>query len=168
MAWAAYKFKNIENKNSFQCGFNPICIFDRKAHISGISLEMDSDQYMELLAFIFIPFTEEIDNDNLIFQHDNAAVHTSHRTKQWFNQKDIKAVKLPACSPNFNPIENLWKIVAKKVYRNCKQYNSIDVLPKAICEAWASIDEETLRTFIFSLPNRIFQVIQKIGNCTDY
>lgn len=72
------------------------------------------------------------------------------------------------CSPDLNPIENLWGILARKLYGNCKQYNSVSELWIAVNEAWTSIEAETLRTLISSLPNRIFDVIRKNGNYTKY
>ncbi|RCN33830.1 hypothetical protein ANCCAN_20330 [Ancylostoma caninum] len=43
-----------------------------------------------------------------------------------------------ACSPDLNPIENLWAIVARKVYANGAQYNTVNDLKIAVLSAWAS------------------------------
>jgi len=141
---------------------------DAKTPICRITTRMNSTKYTELLEMVLIPFIKEIEDDTFIFQHDNAAVHASNHTKQWLNDKNITVLTWPACSPDLNPIENLWGILARKVYGNCKQYNSVCDLWKALNESWASIEVETLQTLISSMPNRIYDVIRNNGKHTKY
>lgn len=165
------KEKNVAMSRNFGGGSLMIWAAFRgntKTPICKITHKMNSIAYTELLEMVLIPFTEEIEDDNFIYQHDNAAVHASKYTKQWLHQKDIRVLTWPACSPDLNPIENLWGILARKVYGNCKQYNSIKELWNAVNEAWESIEKETLQTLILSMPNRIFYVIRRNGNYTNY
>ena len=37
-----------------------------------------------------------------------------------FEKKQVKVLKWPARSPDLNPIQNLWSILAAKVYANGK------------------------------------------------
>lgn len=120
---------------------------------------MNTEKYTTLLETILIPFTESLEDDNFICQHDNVAVHTSKHTKQWFHEKNIKVLTRPACSPDMTPIENVWGIVERKVYSNCKQFNTITELGEAVNEAWASVETEyASRILISAMPNHIFNV----------
>ena len=51
----------------------------------------------------------------------------------------------PALSPDLNPIENLWGIVARQVYGQGKQYNSKVSLTGAIMKSWSEIDDQTVK-----------------------
>jgi len=70
----------------------------------------------------------------------------------------------PARSPDLNPIENLWGILVRKVYRNNRQFETVAELKTAIEAAWMEVEPETIKNLISSMPNRIFQLISKHGN----
>ncbi|KIH45926.1 hypothetical protein ANCDUO_24024 [Ancylostoma duodenale] len=64
----------------------------------------------------------------------------------------------PACSPDLNPIENLWAIVARKVYANGAQYNTVNDLKVAVLSAWAYIPMDTINNLVSSMKNRIYEM----------
>ena len=49
-----------------------------------------------------------------IFQQDNAAIHIASITKKYPLEQKIRLLDYPACSPDFNPIENLWLLIVAK------------------------------------------------------
>uniref|UniRef100_A0A3B5PTV0 Tc1-like transposase DDE domain-containing protein n=1 Tax=Xiphophorus maculatus TaxID=8083 RepID=A0A3B5PTV0_XIPMA len=48
----------------------------------------------------------------------NAAVHNACLTKEFFQENNITLLDHPACSPDLNPIENIWGWMAREVYKN--------------------------------------------------
>jgi transposase len=74
----------------------------------------------------------------------------------------------PACSPDLNPTENIWGQLVRTIYAENKQYRTIDELKIAIRTAWDQLSLQTLRNHVDSMPNRIFQVINRNGESTDY
>uniref|UniRef100_A0A673CA44 Tc1-like transposase DDE domain-containing protein n=1 Tax=Sphaeramia orbicularis TaxID=375764 RepID=A0A673CA44_9TELE len=48
----------------------------------------------------------------------NAAGHNARLTKDFFREKNITLLDHPACSPDLNPIENIWGWMAREVYKN--------------------------------------------------
>jgi len=74
----------------------------------------------------------------------------------------------PPCSPDLNPIENLWGIHASKVYANNTQYNTVTELKMAIKDAWAEIEATCLNSLINSMFNRVFEVTINQGGHTKY
>uniref|UniRef100_A0A3P9N8F0 Tc1-like transposase DDE domain-containing protein n=1 Tax=Poecilia reticulata TaxID=8081 RepID=A0A3P9N8F0_POERE len=61
-----------------------------------------------------------------VFQQDNAAVHNAHLTKEFFQENNITLLDHPACSPDLNPIENIWGWMAREVYKNGHQFQTVD------------------------------------------
>ena len=102
------------------------------------------------------------------FMHDHASVHTAHKVTRWFQGKKYTLVTWPGNSPDLNPIENLWSIIKKKVFREGKNL-SLPVLQATIRHVW---DREIPRTHILnlvdSMPRRIRNVIDAKGAMTKY
>ena len=69
--------------------------------------------------------------DEWFIHQDNAAVHTARQTMAFFRH--------PACSPDLNPIENLWGWMARYDYRKGKQFVKVNELRDAIIRSWSSI-----------------------------
>ena len=50
-----------------------------------------------------------------IFQQDEAPCHTAKVILKWFKENIIDLLEWPGNSPDLNPIENLWKLMKRKV-----------------------------------------------------
>lgn len=139
-----------------------------KAELAFTSSKMNSEEYIEVLDRHLIPFMNETHPQSPVFQQDNAPIHTSRRTKQWLAGKNVNVLDWPACSPDCNPMENLWRILVRKIYANGRQFESRDELKAAIILEWRRIRTNTLENLVKSMPNRIFEVIRRNGGVTDY
>ncbi len=117
---------------------------------------------------VLLPFAENKFPDGWIFQQDNAPPYTSHHTKTFFTNMDIDVLDCPACSPDLNPIENLWGCLVRKVYKDYRQLDDIEDLKEAIALSWDSIDTELLKKLAQSMPMRCTEVATKGGACTHY
>ena len=74
----------------------------------------------------------------------------------------------PALSPDLNPIEKFWGIVARQVYGQGKQYDSKVSLACAIMKSWSKIDDQTVISLIGSMKDRCIEVIAAKGGKTKY
>jgi transposase len=133
-----------------------------------VSSRMDSKEYQEVLQLSLIPFLRRFRRLNPTFQQDNASIHSSKATKEWLANNHINAMDWPACSPDVNPMENLWGILVREVYANHRQYQNTEELKDAILNAWANLDQNLLNNLVNSMPRRIFDIIQKNGNVINY
>ena len=138
-----------------------------KTPIYTISTRMNSEMYVELLDDVLIPFIEDYMPD-IDYMQDNAAIHVSKRSMEWFAEREIRVLGWPARSPDLNPIENLWGILARRVYRGGKQYGTVKEFETAVRDAWKSISAETLKNLVNSMPNQIFETIRMNGKQTKY
>lgn len=142
--WAAFGYN----------GVSPIIFIDGK---------MNSEKYCTMLRDKFTPYFHGCAEPPAVFQQDNASVHVSKYASEWLNEHFVWERDWPAKSPDLNPIENLWGILSRRVYMNCKHYNSVTELKEAIILEWASITLETRRNLIDSMPLRLVDVISTNG-----
>lgn len=124
--------------------------------------------YQETLEHGLLPYISNDNNIGCIFQQDNAPIHTARSTITWLEERNIEILPWPALSPDLNPIENLWGILTRRVYKNGKQFNTLNELKNAILNEWDQISLEEVRNLIMSMPNRIFSVILNSGAKTKY
>lgn len=134
-----------------------------KTPLIKISGRMNSKDYNDMLEDNLIPFVDEFHAEDLIFQQDNAAIHVSRESISWFEGKEIDLLEWPARSPDLNPIENLWGILARDVYRNGKQYTTIQELEVGVRNAWRETRIQVLETLVNSMPKRVYELVKKQG-----
>ncbi|CAI9716493.1 Hypothetical predicted protein [Octopus vulgaris] len=58
------------------------------------------------------------------------------------------------CSPDLNPIENLWSVLKRRVYKDGRQFSSKVALWDAIVDAAQSVTQEDIITSTNSMDDR--------------
>lgn len=139
-----------------------------KLELAFTSSKMDSIEYQEVLTDKLLPFLKRFRRIPITYQQDNASIHASKSTQQWLESKNIDVLKWPACSPDLNPMENMWGIIVRRIYANNKQYENVASLKTAIIKAWNEIEQETVDNLVNSMSKRIFDVISVKGKTIGY
>lgn len=140
---------------------------DSTVSLAFVSSKMNAQDYQNVLQAHLLPFIGN-NQQQLILQQDNAPIHSSRSTKNWLSTNNIVPMEWPACSPDLSPIENLFGILARRVYDNGKQYDTVSNLKAAIQHEWNNLDATLLRNLTGSMGSRLLQVVQRRGGPTDY
>ncbi|POM69978.1 Transposase, partial [Phytophthora palmivora] len=77
-----------------------------------------SEQYIYTVSEFLLPFAHLNYGVDFVYQQDNASIHTSKETMEFFKEQEVSVLEWTAHSPDLNPIENLWALLARKVYPN--------------------------------------------------
>ena len=101
--------------------------------------------------------------DGFIFQHDNATPHSARVTRELFDREGIELLSWPAMSPDLNPVENLWAIIARRLYTRGIVYDNEDGLWEAIHRESMEIEREILEHLVDTMPERFSRMIHRHG-----
>lgn len=139
-----------------------------KLQLAFTSHKMDSNEYVEVLESKLQPFLNRFHRLPLRFQQDNAGIHTSRYTMDWFKAHNVILKTHPAVSPDLNIMENIWAMLVRRVYANGKQYRDKEELKKSILLEWDKLNLTEVEKLVQSMSDRVFQVVQRKGCYTDY
>ena len=95
--------------------FGCIEFFCGRLIYQGLEERFNSDSYQVFLAYLLSQVTGPV-----ILIQDGARYHTSKATRQFMeeHQDQLIVYQLPSYSPDYNPIEYLWKKVKTKATHN--------------------------------------------------
>ncbi len=133
------------------------------SRLVAIHAPINSRRYRRILDDGLRPFVAEFAPQDWIFQQDNAP--DNH---DYFSNHNISLLPRPANFPDLNPIENLWGILVRDVYKDNKQYNTVQELMEEINRCWNNIDQKVVQNLYKSMPKRVANVLEAQGRKTKY
>lgn len=129
-----------------------------------------SEDYVNLLRGFALPIMELETGGDFIFQQDNASIHTSKETLEWFRRREISVLDWPSRSPDLNPIENVWSLLSQRVYRG-KQFQNLGELRQEVKESVDYLNRceiHKMKKIRDSIQARLRKVIENKGEKINY
>jgi transposase len=127
---------------------------------------MKGEEYKEVLVDHLVPFMEL--HKVKTFMQDGAPCHASKLVIESLKKEKFTVLEWPGNSPDFNPIENCWSFMKKKL----KEDHTITSLPKlieAIKRMWVrDIPKEYFQKLSASRPRRLQMVLDQMGEMTKH
>ncbi len=128
---------------------------------------INAERYIQVLEQHMLPSRRRLFQGRpCIFQHDNARPHTASITTSWLRRRRIRVLKWPACSPDLSPIENIWRIIKRKMRQ--RRPKRVEQLEACIRQEWDNIPIPKLEQLVSSVPRRLQTVIKRRGDATQW
>lgn len=126
--------------------------------------KMCAPDYLNILRTTMLPFAKEEMPLKWEFMQDNDPKHSSKLIKNWFRDNWVNVMDWPSQSPDFNPIEDLWGILKKRI-GDFRPKNKTEMWEKIKDECY-SISGETCENLVNSMKRRCKEVIRQKGGST--
>jgi len=97
---------------------------------------------------------------------DNDPKLTSGLISTWLHENGVTCIDFPAWSPDLNPMENLWHVMAVAVEQH--HCDTMEELQDVVAAEWDKVDRDYMRTLVHSMPKRCQAVIDAKGWHTKY
>jgi transposase len=113
--------------------FGLIDLFSGRLFYQGVEGKFNSESYIAFLNTVLKQIKQP-----LFLVQDGARYHTSKRTKQFFQDhaKRLNMAQLPSYSPDYNPIEFLWRALKRRTTHNI-YFPEFDTLVNSVEDALA-------------------------------
>ena len=131
---------------------------------------MNTDKYLEHMENYMIPSKKKLfgRRKEWIYQQDNAPCHVSKKALEWFRKRGIPVEKWPPRSPDMNPIEHIWNILARRLQKY--SISTTKDLKLRLAEEWETLkkDGKLIANLVNSMPERVEALIKVKGGATKY
>ena len=129
----------------------------------------DSNRYCDLLkesVFPLIPYYMQ--DSPWVWQQDNAPIHVSKHSLNFFEKESVEIFDWPARSPDLNIVENIFSYMSNQLYRGGKVYKRKNDLWAAMVKVFEEISLDYIKKLYGSMGKKIGLVLLKKGGKIDY
>ncbi len=120
---------------------------------------MNAERYIKVLEQHMLPSRRRL------FQQDNAKPHTAAITTAWLRSRRVRVLNWPACSPDLSPIENILRIITRKIRQTNTNSSAAGNLYQA--RMGPNSNTKTPETHT-SMPRRLQTVLKRRGDATPW
>ena len=121
----------------------------------------------EILRPLVVPLLRRIGPQALL-QDDNAPIHRARVVNDFLQRRGVQRLDWPACSPDMNPIENIWDQLYRRVRENHPPAQNVQALLGYLNQEWLNIPQQTFRKHVQSMRRRCIECFNKQGGFTHY
>ncbi|GFU79217.1 transposable element Tcb2 transposase [Trichonephila clavipes] len=129
---------------------------------------MTGQRYIDEVLLPHIRLFRGAVSDKFVFMDDNATCHRKLAVQDCLDSEGIQRLVSPACSPDLNPIENVWDALGRQVAgRNYPPTNK-NTLIRALTEEWDKLPQQLLDNVVQSMVRRVECYITLHGGHIPY
>ncbi len=128
---------------------------------------MNAERYIKVLEQHMLPSRQCLFQGRpCLFQQDNAKPHTAAITTAWLRSRRVRVPNWPACSPDLSPIENIWRIIKRKIRQDDHKFFSS--LKPISGKNGTKFQHQKLQKLTTSMPRCLQTVLKRRRDATPW
>ncbi len=127
---------------------------------------INAEKYIEIWSTICCLQEDIFSRDVHAYFNKTMQNHILHTLQSLAAEEEGTGTDWPACSPDLSPIENVWRILKRKMRQ--RRPRTVAHLKTCLQEEWDKITPETLHHLVSSVPKRLLSVVKRNGNITKW
>ncbi|GFS98009.1 transposable element Tc1 transposase [Trichonephila clavipes] len=129
---------------------------------------MTGQRYIDEVLLPHVRLFRGAVGDKFVFMDDNLTCHRTLAVQDCLDSEGIQGLVWPACSPDLNPIENVWDALGRQVAgRNYPPTNK-NTLIRVLTEEWDKLPQQLLDNVVQSMVRRMECCITLHGGHIPY
>ncbi|KAA6400552.1 MAG: putative Transposable element Tc3 transposase, partial [Streblomastix strix] len=125
--------------------------------------KVNAESWCELLQSNILPEIHSKHGETFIYQMDNSSIHKKKDVLESLKKICFKFLDWPILSLDLNLVENLWALMARRVYADGMSYSNETQLWDGIKRATTSIIPKEEKPFVASFRSRLCDVQKRAG-----
>ncbi|KAK7106755.1 hypothetical protein V1264_017975 [Littorina saxatilis] len=121
----------------------------------------------EILRPLAVPTLQQM-GPQAVYQDDNARPHRARVVNDFLQQSGVNRMEWPACSPDLNPIENLWDELDRKVRSNHSPLRDVQHLYQMLQAERQALLHRIFTILVNSMGSRCVECQNSQGGYTHY
>ncbi len=121
----------------------------------------------EILRPLAVPTLQQM-GPRAVYQDDNARPHRARVVNDFLQQSGVNRMEWPACSPDLNPIENLWDELDRQVRSNHPPPRDAQHLFQMLQAEWQALPQRIFTNLANSMRTRCIECQNSHGGYTHY
>jgi hypothetical protein len=153
---------------------SPLIFLEGHGKRDGFTQEDYAEQVIDAVVGPYFAKTMKLTDATPILYEDGNSAHglagtkphnpASKTKKRW----NITYVASPPSSPDFNVIENIWRIIKSRIKAYPRPITRLDELKEAVQKEWNRIEIGDIRKLILTMQDRMKQAKERNGYATKY
>ncbi|GFW05725.1 transposable element Tc3 transposase [Trichonephila clavipes] len=127
-----------------------------------------STGYRDKVLELYVRLFRGAVGPDFIFLDDNAPCHRAVLIDGFLETENIQRMSWPENSPDLNPIEYVWDMLARQIAALSYPPSSVTELKRALQEAWNRFSQQFIHHLIASMVNRCAACLAVRGDDTPY
>ncbi|KAA6386934.1 MAG: putative Transposable element Tc3 transposase [Streblomastix strix] len=124
-------------------------------HFCRVNGAINCDDYWDIVTGEDLAAMHYVHGENFTYQQDNATPHVRKDILSGFQDLNLNVMSWPACSPDLSMIENVWSLLATRVYKEIPTFGNENLMWRKNAKEIRALKTKDTVPYVQSIGSRL-------------